>query len=287
MHYGTSSCRRHGRARFLALAIFLVVAPIVLPLGVAPTPGAAAQDAASGTLRLFYWQAPTIVNPHLSPGTKDLSASRITYEPLASYDKDGNMVPFLAAEIPSLENGGVASDGKSVTWKLKPGITWSDGKPFTADDVVFTYEYVTNPEVKSTSAASYDGIERVEAVDDLTVRVVFNDVNPAWSLPFVGSLGMIIPRHVFQDFNGPNASEAPGNLAPVGTGPYRVVEFTTEDVLFIGEDAVETIKIVYEANPFFREPEKPFFGGIELQGGLRDAGGPGRSGGLRLERSVG
>src|SRR5512134_585768 len=69
-----------------------------------------------GTLTLLYFQAPTVVNPHLSPGTKDLSASRITYEPLASFDKDGKLVPFLAAEVPSLENGQVAADGRSVTW---------------------------------------------------------------------------------------------------------------------------------------------------------------------------
>ncbi len=64
--------------------------------------------ASADTLRLFYWQAPTIVNPHLSPGTKDLSASRLVYQPLASFDAKGELVPFLAAEIPSLENGGVA-----------------------------------------------------------------------------------------------------------------------------------------------------------------------------------
>ncbi len=105
----------------------------------------AAQSARADTLRLFYWQAPTIVNPHLSPGTKDLSASRIVYEPLASFDANGELIPFLAAEIPSLENGGVAVDGKSVTWTLKEGVKWADGTPFTADDVLFTYRYIINP----------------------------------------------------------------------------------------------------------------------------------------------
>ena len=72
----------------------------------------------SDTLKLLYWQAPTILNPHLSTGTKDLEASRITLEPLASYDKNGELNPFLAAEIPDRENGGISADGKSVTWKL-------------------------------------------------------------------------------------------------------------------------------------------------------------------------
>ncbi len=82
----------------------------------------------------------------ISPiGTKDQDGSRVFYEPLAGWDDDGNLVPMLAAEIPSRENGGLAADGKSVTWKLKQGVTWHDGKPFTADDVVFNWEYADDP----------------------------------------------------------------------------------------------------------------------------------------------
>src|SRR5262245_37321251 len=94
---------------------------------------------AGQTLRLLLWQAPSILNPHLAPGVKDQMTSRIVYEPLASFDSQGHLVPFLAAEIPSLSNGQVARDGRSVTWKLKPNVKWSDGVPFTAKDVVFTY----------------------------------------------------------------------------------------------------------------------------------------------------
>ena len=262
------------RTPIRALVTSLVLATVLAGLPAAFRPHAqtaAAQRGAGGTLRLFYWPAPTTINPHLSAGTKDLSASRVTYEPLASHRDDGTLVPFLAAEAPSLENGGVAADGRSVTWKLKQGVQWSDGEPFTADDVLFTYEYVSNPDVKSTSAPNYAGIERVEVVDDHTVTIHFTDPNPAWSLPFVGVQGMIIPRHVFADFAGANAAEAPANLAPVGTGPYRVVDYRTEDVLLIGEEAVETIRVSYEANPFYREPGKPFFSRVELQGGGGDA----------------
>jgi peptide/nickel transport system substrate-binding protein len=260
--------RRLNRSGWLRLLVALIVIGVALPsLG----QSAGAQRGAGETLRLFYWQAPTVLNPHLSAGTKDLSASRITYEPLASFDIDGNLVPFLAAEIPSLENGGVAEDARSVTWKLKQGVQWSDGAPFTADDVLFTYEYVTNPDVASTSASSYSTIERIEVVDDYTVTIHFKDVNPAWSIPFVGVQGMVIPRHIFADFTGANASESPANLVPVGTGPYHVVEYRTEDVLVIGEDAVNTIRVIYEPNPFYREPDKPFFSRVELQGGGGDA----------------
>lgn len=207
------------------------------------------------TLRLLSWQAPTILNPHLARGSKDYIACRVTYEPLASYDQDGTLVPFLAAEIPSLENGLLASDGTSVTWKLRHDVRWSDGEPFTASDVVFTYELITNPQVAATSDAQYDAVERVEIIDDYTVQVHFTDVNPAWAYPFVGPRGMILPRHIFEKYAGPTIQEAPANQQPVGTGPYRVVDFVPGDV------------VVYEPNPYFREPDKPYFGRVELKGG--------------------
>ncbi|WP_138506841.1 peptide ABC transporter substrate-binding protein [Nostoc sp. PA-18-2419] len=212
-------------------------------------------SAASNTLKLLYWQAPTILNPHLAQGSKDFEASRITYEPLASFDKEGKLVPFLAAEIPSLENGGVAKDGKSVTWKLKQGVKWSDGKPFTAADVVFTYQFVSNPAVGATTAANYQTVKSVEALNDYTVKINFQEPNPAWSLLFISSNGSIIPRHIFEKYNGSNAREAPANLLPVGTGPYRVVDFKPGDI------------VIYEANSFFREANKPFFKRVEFKGG--------------------
>src|SRR5262249_38923397 len=94
-----------------------------------------------GALKILYWQAPTLLNPHFPVGTKDQDASRICYEPRAGWDPDGNLIPFLAAEVPTPENGSVAADGKSVVWKLKQGVKWHDGEPFTADDVIFNWQY--------------------------------------------------------------------------------------------------------------------------------------------------
>jgi peptide/nickel transport system substrate-binding protein len=222
------------------------------PTGTQPPP---TEQPTSTTLRLLYWQAPTILNPHLSTGFKDAEASRITLEPLASYDKNGQLVPFLAAEIPTEENGGVAGDGTSVTWQLKQGIRWSDGTPFTAADVVFTHQFISNPEVGAVSAGTYEVVENVEAIDDYTVRVNFKQVYPAWSLIFVGTEGMILPKHIYEAYNGPNAREAPANLKPVGTGPYRVVEFRPGDT------------IIYEPNPEFRQADTVGFQRIELKGG--------------------
>src|SRR5499426_4495368 len=82
-----------------------------------------------GLVKTLWWQAPTLLNPHFANGTKDQDASRIFYEPLASYDPDGNLVPTLAAEVPSLQNGGVSKDGVSVAWRLDKNVVWHDGKP--------------------------------------------------------------------------------------------------------------------------------------------------------------
>ena len=249
-------------------------APATLPPTVAPTQDATAAPTEAvptrgqgGTLTLLYFQAPTIVNPHLSPGTKDLSASRIAYEPLASFDKDSKLTPLLAAEAPSLENGQIAADGTSVTWKLKQDIKWADGEPFTADDVLFTYQYIMNPDVKSSSAGSYSEVESVEVLNDYTIKVNFKQPTAAWYAPFVGPFGMIIPRHIFEAYNGANFADAPANLQAIGTGAYFVSEYRKEDVLIIGGNAVSTVKIIYEINPYYRDPTKPFFSKVELQGG--------------------
>jgi peptide/nickel transport system substrate-binding protein len=236
---------------------------------------------AGDTLRILNPQAPTTLNPHLSLSVKDLEASRVTYEPLASFDKDGNLVPFLAVEIPTLENGGVAADGKSVTWRLRQDVKWSDGELFTADDILFTYQFVSNPEVKAATAATYGAVESVQVIDPYTVKVNFKDVNPVWTLPFVGFHGMIIPRHIFEPYNGANAREAPANTLPVGTGPYQVMPpgIKPQEVLLLGAQLVETNKIVLEPNPYFREADKPFFSRVELRGG----GTPGEAARLVLQ----
>lgn len=220
--------------------------------------------AAGDTLRLLYWEAPDTLNPHLSGSDRDLDVGRLVYEPLASFDKNDQLIPILAVEIPSAENGGVAPDGKSVTWKLKQEVKWSDGQPFTADDVLFTYEFITNP--KSKSGAYYSAVANVEVIDDYTVKVNFKEPNPVWAQPFVGPRGVIIPRHIFEKYNGPNAQES-AKLTPVGTGPYKLDQIKREEVLFLGDRLVPTIKLIYIPNLYFREADKPYFSRVELKGG--------------------
>jgi peptide/nickel transport system substrate-binding protein len=183
-----------------------------------------------GALKLIYWQAAVHLNPHYAAGTKDQDASRIFYEPLAGWDTEGNMIPFLAAEIPSRANGGLAADGRSVTWKLKRGVKWHDGKDFTADDVVFTAQYAGDPAASMTTIGTYKDIKAVK-VDSHTVRLEFPRPTPFWAEALVGGPGMILPKHVFEPFMGAKSRENPANLRPVGTGPYKIVDFKPGDVL--------------------------------------------------------
>ncbi len=208
-----------------------------------------------GELKLLWWQAPTILNSHLSSGTKDFDATRPILEPLADFDKDGNPVPILAAEIPSLGNSGVSKDGLSVTWKLKQNVTWSDGQPFTAEDVKFTYDYVSNPQTSATTAGNYAVVDSVEAVDQNTVKINFKNPTPGWYGVFCGDYGRILPQHLLKDAVGTAARNAPYNLKPVGTGPYVVTDFQPGDHVY------------YAINEKFRDPNKPFFQKVTMKGG--------------------
>src|SRR5262249_57827838 len=158
-------------------------------------------------------------------------SSQLFYEPVGNIDPEGNMGRVLGAEPPTATNGGVARDGTSVVWRLKRGVTWHDGRPFTADDVIFTWQYAADLTTAATSAGSYQGIDRVERIDDHTVKLVFKRPTPYFADAFCSAAGMVLPRHVFETFRGGKSREAPANLKPVGTGPYRFVDFKPGDVL--------------------------------------------------------
>jgi peptide/nickel transport system substrate-binding protein len=207
-----------------------------------------------GALKVLWWQGPTLLNPHFAVGTKDQDATRIFYEPLAGWDPDGDLFPVLAAEIPSRENGGLAADGKSVTWKLKRGVQWHDGKPFSADDVLFTYEYAKDPASACYTLGTYKDI-KVEKVDDLTIKVMFDKATPFWADAFVGARGMILPKHLFGEYSGGKSRDAPTNLKPVGTGPYKFADFKPGDM------------VRGEINANYHIENRPHFDTIEMKGG--------------------
>jgi peptide/nickel transport system substrate-binding protein len=208
-----------------------------------------------GPVKTLWWQAPVILNPHLSPGTKDSDASRIFHEPLCAFDPDGNLLPILAAEVPTLQNGGISKDGLSVTWKLKKNVTWHDGKPFTADDVVATWEWIADPASTAVTSGAYKDITRIDKPDSHTAKITFSRPAPFPFEPFCGPNGQVLAKHVFDQFKGDKSREAPANLKPVGTGPYRIVDFKPGD------------SVRAEINPNYHMANRPFFDTLEMKGG--------------------
>ena len=207
-----------------------------------------------GLLKVLWWQGPTLLNPHFAVGTKDQDGSRVFYEPLAQWDSEGNLRPVLASAIPGLEDGTLSADGRFVIWKLKQGVTWHDGKPFTADDVVFNWQYAKDPATAAVTSSVYRDI-MVEKLDDHTVKVLFDKPTPFWANAFVSNRGMIVPKHLYADYIGARSREAPANLKPVGTGPYMFKEFRPGDL------------VSGVLNPDYHLENRPYFDAIEMKGG--------------------
>ena len=241
---------------------YLLMASAVAAVSITP---AYAERASDGEVKIIYWQAPSILNPFLSGGTKDVEASSLVIEPLARYNENGELTPWLAESIPTVENGGVSEDLKTITWKIKPGIKWSDGTPFTSADPVFTANYCMDPNGGCAQLSKFDGIESVEAPDDMTVVITFADSTPFPYGPFVGVESPIIQAAQFADCVG---EKAPGcteqNFNPIGTGPFTVTDFRPNDV------------ITFAANDNYRDPAKPAFAKVTFKGG-GDAAAAGRA----------
>ena len=219
-------------------------------------PAAFAERGSDGEVKIIYWQAPSILNPFLSGGTKDVESASMIIEPLARFNEKGELVPWLVESIPTVENGGVSEDLKSITWKITPGLKWSDGTDFTSADVKFTYDYCTHPEGGCAQLTKFEPVASVETPDDLTVVVNFKEPTPYPYTAFVGGESPIIQKAQFENCLGAAASTCTeANFNPIGTGPFTVTEFKPNDV------------ITMAANPNYRDPAKPAFASVTFKGG--------------------
>src|SRR5688572_21628715 len=231
-------------------------APGPSPTGAASATTAAARRGAGDDLKILYWQAPTILNPHLSTGTKDFDAARLVLEPLASWGPDGKpLANGLASEIPTVSNGGVKADLTEVTWKLRSGVKWSDGSAFTADDVAFTFELTKDKAAATSTNAATTGVKSVVAKDANTVVITYDAPTPNSYQWGMAGQSMILQKAQFSAFTGAKLKDAPGNVKPIGTGPYKVVDFKSGDV------------VTYAMNENYRDPNKPYFKTVTFKGG--------------------
>jgi len=161
------------------------------------------------------------LNPILASDSASGDINGYVYNGLVKYDKNLKLVGDLA------ESWDVSEEGLVITFHLRKNVKWHDGKPFTSEDVKFTYDKLVNPNTKTPYASDYLIVQRLEIVDPHTVRIRYKEPFS----PGLESWGMgIVPRHIFErgDFNN-----HPANRQPIGTGPYKFIEWKTDEQIVL------------------------------------------------------
>jgi peptide/nickel transport system substrate-binding protein len=230
----------------------LVIAVLILQAsacGSGGTPAATVQPQPveakrGGVVRIALWQEPALLNPLLGVQTVNQLVSRTMLEGLLTYSPEGAATPALAAEVPTMENGGVSRDGLTITWKLRKGVLWADGKPFTGKDVVFTYGVNMNPLNPITKQSGYPDIESIMTPDDSTVVVTYKTIYSGYRQHF----DWVLPEHVFQGDTAIDTKDF--NHAPLGTGPFKFKSWEPGTAITV------------ERNTNYREQGKPRLDGL-------------------------
>jgi peptide/nickel transport system substrate-binding protein len=228
--------------RFGALA----VAVAVTSAGCSKTESGTAPPSAvkPGIVRIVGFGSNDSLVPELSASASAIDVAQFWGAWLFLVNEKGDLEPDLATEIPTYDNGGVSRDGKTITYHLRRGVTWHDGAPFDARDVIFTWHAVMNPRNNVLTREGYDDIATITAPDPYTVRVTLHHAYaPAVATFFGPSLQpmCILPAHILKDL--PDINHAAYDNKPIGTGPFVV-------------DTYEPgTKIVLKSNPrYWRGP---------------------------------
>ncbi|HEV3090122.1 MAG TPA: peptide ABC transporter substrate-binding protein [Candidatus Cybelea sp.] len=190
----------------------------------------------------------TTLNPHLFTETTLGYISQMTQAYLVKYDAQNRPYPELLTVVPTQANGGISKDGDTITWRLRKGVRWSDGAPFSADDVVFSTKVVLNPANNEVGRDGWNLITKIDEPDKYTVVYHLKHPYSPYIPTFFGSAGAnptVLPVHLLAKF--PNINNIPYNSKPVGIGPFRVVDWKRGDTIDL------------EANPYY------FRGAAKLQ----------------------
>lgn len=162
------------------------------------------------------------LNPALNSQAVLLHLSQLTQAYLFRFDRRNLAIPELATVVPSKSNGGVSSDGKTITYHLRRNVKWSDGAPFDGNDVKFTFDVMNNKANNVSSRDGFDFVAKVDVTDPLTVVVHLNRPYSLFIPTYFASAGgntCILPKHLLG--NLPDINTAPYNNLPVGIGPFR------------------------------------------------------------------
>jgi peptide/nickel transport system substrate-binding protein len=206
-----------------------------------------------GELRIAIQSEPMTLNPVLSSNTTEGLLNRLSFDTLVSVEADGKtLVPILAKTVPSVANGGISSDGLTITYRLRSGVKWQDGVPFTSKDVKFTWQAMLNNNNNVTARVGYEDVRRVDTPDATTV--VFH-LKQKFA-PFVNTVFAesddpicIVPEHILGKYKDVN--RVPFNQMPIGTGPFKVVRWVRGDHIelaanpeyFLGPPKLKTIVV--------------------------------------------
>ncbi len=217
---------------------------------------------------LRYATAEDIVglNPHISQQTVLSYMSAMTMAWLVKYDRSNRPVPELATQVPTQANGGISKDGLTITYHLRKGAKWSDGVPFTADDVVFSTKAVQNPANNEVGRDGWDLITKIDEPDKYTVVYHLRKPYAAYAATFFGTGGAnpcVLPVHLLGKLA--NINNAPYNALPVGIGPFKYQSWKRSDsvtmvpdpLYFRGQPKLQKIifKIVPDRNTVLTQLE--------------------------------
>ncbi len=229
------------QARLAVRAVRAVLASLAL-VASACGKGADRSTASNDMLVVGYDREPDTMNRYATHILEDIQSCVI--EGLVTSDEQMHVVPVLATEIPTVANGGVimrADGGMDVTWKLRPGVKWHDGVPHTSADVKFTVDAMLKGDWKPESTDGFDRISSVDTPDSLTAVVHYKEVYAPYQMQFARGT---LPKHVLDGRDIDKANDY--NRNPLGTGPYRIVEWKTGEHVLL-----EKVK------DYWRGPEFP------------------------------
>jgi oligopeptide transport system ATP-binding protein len=245
-----------------AMKLRTILMGAVAAMAIAPV--AHAERGSDGEVKIIYWQAPSILNPYLSGGTKDIEAASLIVEPLARFNEKGHWFPSWSTRSRLSKTAACRADLTSITWKLKEGLKWSDGTPVTSADVKFTrLLHGARRRLRAERQVRRRRKHRYPGRPDHRGQLHRSEAVPYAA--FVGAQSPIIQKAQFADCLGAKAQECTSaNFGPIGTGPFVVTDFKPNDV------------ITMKANENYRDPAKPAFATLTFKGG-GDAAAAGRA----------
>jgi peptide/nickel transport system substrate-binding protein len=204
------------------------------------------------------------LNPMFEASQYEMYLAELTMAYLIKADRNGEPIPELVTEVPTQENGGISKDGLTITWHLRKGVVWSDGVPFTADDVVFSTQQILNPANIIASRDGWDLITKIDEPDKYTVRYHLKKQYGAYAVTFFSTVGAnpaVMPKHLLDGL--PDLNHAPYNALPIGIGPFKykswnrgeAVRMVANDRYFRGRPKLDEIvfNLVQDRNTVYEQ----------------------------------